>query len=160
MGSRNITDLGIKALRPKAERYEKPAGNNLYVVVQPSGRKSFAVRYRHAGKTHKLTLPGGISLAAARSSLPTRSSSSSKAMSQVRNGAGRDTRSGLRRRIRFRPLPRSISGGKGRDCAAPMTGAARCSAWFIRRLASGRSSTSGAARSSACWTGSRRAAAQ
>jgi integrase len=53
-------------LRPKAKRYEKPAGHGLYVVVQPSSAKSFALRYRFAGKTRKLTLPGGLSLAAAR----------------------------------------------------------------------------------------------
>jgi integrase len=35
-------------------------------VVQPSGRKSYALRYRYAGKTRKLTLSGGLTLAAAR----------------------------------------------------------------------------------------------
>ena len=63
---RQITDKGVKALKPRAQRYEKPIGNGLYVVVQPGGRKSYAVRYRFAGKTRKLTLPGGITLAAAR----------------------------------------------------------------------------------------------
>jgi hypothetical protein len=43
-----------------------PGARGLYVVVQPSGVKSFAVRYRHAGKPRKLTLAAGISLAAAR----------------------------------------------------------------------------------------------
>jgi integrase len=65
--TRQITDLGVKNLRPKAQRYEKPAGHpGLYIVVQPSGVKSFALRYRFAGKTRKLTLSGGLSLAAAR----------------------------------------------------------------------------------------------
>jgi integrase len=64
--ARHISDLGVKALRPKAQRYEKPAGHGLYVVVQPSGARSFALRYRFAGKTRKLTLPGGLTLAAAR----------------------------------------------------------------------------------------------
>jgi integrase len=66
--ARQITDLGVRALRPRAKRYEKPIGNGLYVVVQPlpSAAKSFALRYRFAGKTRKLTLPGGLSLAAAR----------------------------------------------------------------------------------------------
>ena len=63
---RQITDKGVKALKPRAQRYEKPIGNGLYVVVQPGGRKSYAARYRFAGKTRKLTLPGGITLAAAR----------------------------------------------------------------------------------------------
>jgi integrase len=64
--ARHISDLGVKALKPRTKRYEKPIGNGLYVVVQPGGRKSYAVRYRFAGKTRKLTLPGGLSLAAAR----------------------------------------------------------------------------------------------
>jgi hypothetical protein len=38
----------------------------LYVVVQPSGRKSYAVRYRFRGKPCKLTLDADISLADAR----------------------------------------------------------------------------------------------
>jgi integrase len=66
VGKRNITDIGVRALRPKARRYEKPAGAGLYIVVHPSGRKSYAVRYRFAGKPRKLTLPGGLTLAAAR----------------------------------------------------------------------------------------------
>ena len=64
--ARQITNLGVEGLKGRAARYEKPAGNGLYIVVQPSGRKSYAVRYRFAGKPRKLTLPGGLSLAAAR----------------------------------------------------------------------------------------------
>ena len=36
------------------------------MIVQPSGKKSFAVRYRHGGTPRKLTLAGGITLKAAR----------------------------------------------------------------------------------------------
>jgi integrase len=61
-----MTALGIENLKPRPQRYERPIGGNLYVIVQPSGARSYAVRYRYAGKTRKLTLPGGISLAAAR----------------------------------------------------------------------------------------------
>jgi integrase len=61
-----MTALGIENLKPRPQRYERPIGGNLYVIVQPGGRKSYAVRYRFAGKTRKLTLPGGITLAAAR----------------------------------------------------------------------------------------------
>jgi integrase len=61
--TRHIT---IENLKGRAQRYEKPIGSNLYVVVQPGGRKSYAVRYRFAGKTRKLTLPGALTLAAAR----------------------------------------------------------------------------------------------
>ena len=64
--TRQITDLGIKALKPRPERYEKPIGGNLYVIVHPTGRRTYAVRYRIAGRPAKLTLQAGISLAAAR----------------------------------------------------------------------------------------------
>jgi integrase len=62
----HISDLGVRALRPKGQRFERSAGNGLFVVVQPSGAKSFALRYRFGGRTRKLTLPGGLTLAAAR----------------------------------------------------------------------------------------------
>ena len=63
-----LTDIAIRNLKPKPHRYElpDPGARGLYVVIHPSGRKSFAVRYRHAGLSRKLTLQGGISLAAAR----------------------------------------------------------------------------------------------
>ena len=64
--ARHISDLGVKALRPRGQRYEKSAGNGLFVVVQPSGAKSYALRFRINGRTRKLTLPGGLTLAAAR----------------------------------------------------------------------------------------------
>jgi integrase len=63
--ARHITDLGLRALKPRNQRYEKPIGRGLSVIVQPSGAKSFAVRYRFGGRTRKLTLSGGLSLAAA-----------------------------------------------------------------------------------------------
>jgi integrase len=64
-----LTDIAIQNLKPRAVRYEVPdvGARGLRVVVQPSGFKSFAVRYRNAaGRARKLTLPGGITLAAAR----------------------------------------------------------------------------------------------
>src|SRR5262245_37875987 len=67
--ARALTDLTIQKLKPRAARYEVPdAGARvLRIVVQPSVRKSFALRYRNAaGRARKLTLPAGISLAAAR----------------------------------------------------------------------------------------------
>jgi integrase len=63
---KQATDLGVRALRPKAKRYEEPLGHGLYVEVQPSGHRSYTVRYRFAGKPRKLTLSGGLTLAGAR----------------------------------------------------------------------------------------------
>lgn len=53
-----LTDVGIRNLRPGAERREIGDGGarGLYLVVQPSGVKGFAVRYRLNGKPQKLTL--------------------------------------------------------------------------------------------------------
>src|SRR5262249_38735480 len=70
---RALTDITIKNLKSRAVRYEvpDPGARGLRVVVQPSGFKSFAVRYRNAaGRARKLTLPGGITLAAARKLAP------------------------------------------------------------------------------------------
>jgi integrase len=53
-----LTDVEIKKLtRPKVRR-EVPDGRitGLYLVLQPSGAKSWALRYRAAGKPAKLTL--------------------------------------------------------------------------------------------------------
>jgi integrase len=66
---RPLTPFTIKNLKPKADRYEvpDPGQRGLLVVVFPSGKQSFIVRYRSGGVKKKLTL-GGISLAAARKS--------------------------------------------------------------------------------------------
>lgn len=51
-----LTSLAIENAKPKTARYEVPDGNGLYLIVQPSGVKSWALRYRVAGATRKLTL--------------------------------------------------------------------------------------------------------
>ena len=68
MSQHRLTDLRIRKLRPAPARQEIPdAGQRgLYLVVQPSGRKGFCVRYRINGTPKKLTLKAGISLADAR----------------------------------------------------------------------------------------------
>lgn len=66
--AKGFTDLKIKNLKAGAVRREipDPGASGLYLVVQPSGKKSFAVRYRYNGTPRKLTLPGGLTLKAAR----------------------------------------------------------------------------------------------
>ena len=63
-----FTDVAVRNLKPGPKRYEvpDPGARGLYVQVQPSGRKGYAVRYRYNGTPRKLTLTPGLSLAAAR----------------------------------------------------------------------------------------------
>ena len=45
-----LTAIRVEKLKPTLSRYEVPDGaqRGLYVVVFPSGKKSFVVRYRSA----------------------------------------------------------------------------------------------------------------
>src|SRR5262245_24603064 len=64
-----LTTKFIESIKPTAARQEIPdsACGGLYLVVQAgTGHKSWAVRYRYQGRTRKLTLDGGLTLAAAR----------------------------------------------------------------------------------------------
>jgi integrase len=65
-----LTDFQVKNAKPKAKPYEISDGGQrgLRVAIQPSGAKSWVVRYRHpvTGKSRKLTLPPGLGLAQAR----------------------------------------------------------------------------------------------
>lgn len=64
-----LTDLSCEKARPAGARRELPDGGGLYFVVHPSGAKTWAVRYRQAGRSRKLTIPGSypnIGLKAAR----------------------------------------------------------------------------------------------
>jgi integrase len=63
-----LTDLGVRNMKPGAGRREIPDGGQrgLYLLVQASGAKSWAVRYRFNGRARKYTLGAGITLAAAR----------------------------------------------------------------------------------------------
>lgn len=59
-----MTALGVKAMKGGAKRAEKPDSGKgsvpgLYTVVQPSGAKSWVIRYRHEGRPRKLTLVDG-----------------------------------------------------------------------------------------------------
>jgi integrase len=63
-----LTAITVEKLKPAAGRREiaDDGCRGLYLVVQPSGHKSYAVRYRAAGKPRKLTLAPGLSLGEAR----------------------------------------------------------------------------------------------
>jgi integrase len=63
-----LTDIAVRNLKAGETRREVPdrQQRGLYVIVQPTGRRGFAVRYRINGRTRKLTLQSGLSLAAAR----------------------------------------------------------------------------------------------
>jgi hypothetical protein len=62
-----LTDIAIAKLKPSPVRREIPDRTPLlYLVIQPTGRRCFALRYRYDGQSRKVTLPPGLSLAAAR----------------------------------------------------------------------------------------------
>src|SRR4029079_14431143 len=63
-----LTAKKIENIKPTEARQEIPDSGcrGLYLIVQPSGRKSWAVRYRFEGKPRKLTLEGIDGLAEAR----------------------------------------------------------------------------------------------
>jgi integrase len=53
-----LTVKNVEAMRPGADRREIPDSHmpGLYLIVQPSGAKAWAIRYRHHGQTRKHTL--------------------------------------------------------------------------------------------------------
>jgi integrase len=68
--SKDLTVTAIEKLKPGPARREIPDGkiSGLFLVLQPSGAKSWAVRYRFRGKPRKFTIGAypGIDLATAR----------------------------------------------------------------------------------------------
>jgi integrase len=68
-----LTTKSIENMKPAAIRREIPDGGcrGLYLIVQPTGRKAWAVRYRFRGETRKLTLDNISSLAEARKAATT-----------------------------------------------------------------------------------------
>jgi integrase len=53
-----LTQISIQNMRAAPKQYERPDGGcrGLRVVVHPTGNKSFILRFRHGGRTRKLTL--------------------------------------------------------------------------------------------------------
>jgi integrase len=65
--SKRLTAIQVAQIKPAKERVEIADGTTgLRLVVQPSGKKSWCVRYRHKGRTRKLTVDGFPPLADAR----------------------------------------------------------------------------------------------
>jgi integrase len=71
--AKRLTDVAVRNFKPGAKRREIPDGGcrSLFLVLQPSGRKCWAVRYRFGGRTRKLTLDSGLTLAEARKAATT-----------------------------------------------------------------------------------------
>ena len=62
-----LTTKAVENLRPGSARREIPDRTPLlYLIVQPSGRRRFCLRYRVHGKSRKVTLAAGLSLSQAR----------------------------------------------------------------------------------------------
>jgi len=53
-----LTSRAVETIKPTALRQEIPDSllPGLYLIVQPSGARSWAVRYRHNGRPRKHTL--------------------------------------------------------------------------------------------------------
>ena len=66
--TKTLTAKSVENIKPRSARQEIPDGGcrGLYLVVQTSGLKSWAVRYRYEGRPKKLTLDRALTLAAAR----------------------------------------------------------------------------------------------
>jgi integrase len=65
-----LTDMTLKHLKPKSKKYKVTDRDGMYVLVIPSGAKTFRLDYRLNGRRETLTIgrygPGGLSLAEAR----------------------------------------------------------------------------------------------
>jgi len=63
-----LTDIAVRKLKAKPHRQEIPDAGcaGLYLVIQPTGRRRYATRFRIGGVSKKLTHPAGISLSMAR----------------------------------------------------------------------------------------------
>ena len=93
-----LTDIQIKKLALPQSRKELPDGKipGLYLILQPSGARSWAVRYRFAGQPKKLTLGPypSIDLATARNGLrrPLATSRAARTRREQRRPPGRPAR--------------------------------------------------------------------
>ena len=54
--TKRLTDIKVKALKPKMTRYLIPDGEGLNLAISPKGLKSWVLRYRFNGKADSLTI--------------------------------------------------------------------------------------------------------
>jgi integrase len=64
---KKLTPIAVENAKPGPTRREISDGSSgLYLVIQPNGHRSWAVRYRFHGQQRKITLAAALTLAAAR----------------------------------------------------------------------------------------------
>ena len=56
VGAFLFTDALGRAAKPKEKEYKLAAGEGLYLLVRPNGRKFWKLKYRYVGKEQKLSL--------------------------------------------------------------------------------------------------------
>jgi hypothetical protein len=63
-----LTESAIKAAKPGPKRIKLPDGGGLYMLLTPTGRRSWFLTYRHGGRSKTLPLGAfpAVSLTAAR----------------------------------------------------------------------------------------------
>ena len=105
--ARALTVKSVESVAASSDRREIPDGylRGLYLVVQPSGAKSWAVRYRHGGRPRKFTIGSYpvFDLKAARDA----GSKALRAAAEGRRPRPCEKTGGGQCRVRCGPIPRA-----------------------------------------------------
>ena len=133
MAKRGLTDLAIRNLKPSETRREIPDHGGLYVVVQPSGKRGYCVRYRFNGTPRKLTLPSGITLAQARKLCADAMFSVAQGIDPSEAKKSVAAKAAAAARTHCKPSAPSIRSVMARTCALPMCAPVILSGSYIRR---------------------------
>ena len=56
MAAKQLNDRVVQNAKPKSKPYRLADGDSLYLIVLPTGSKSWQLRYRHNGVQQTLTL--------------------------------------------------------------------------------------------------------
>jgi hypothetical protein len=130
--AKGLTAKQVENAKPRAVRVELPdAGcSGLYLIIQPSGARSWAVRYRFAGKPRKLTLepePGAppLTLAVPRASWRLTRSTRSRTASTPARRSG----TGSRRARMLLPPGRRIPSRRWRGSSSNATPRVKNKSW-------------------------------